>query len=44
MKCVQLYTELEDGVVSMNNRDRLMLGSVGKEKPLVPAAHGDRLI
>jgi len=44
MKCVQLRTELEDGVVSMNNHDRLMLGSVGKEIPLVPAVHGDRLI
>ena len=40
--CVDLRTDLEDAVVSINNHDRLVLGPGGQEIPMVPAARGDR--
>jgi hypothetical protein len=44
MRCVDLRTELEDGVVSINNHDRLVLEYAGQEIPLAPACHGDRMM
>ena len=42
--CVDLCTDLEDGFVSINNRERHVHGRAGQEVPLVPAARGDRMI
>ena len=41
-KGVDLRTDLEDGVVSINIRDRLVLGRAAQEIPMAPAARGDR--
>ncbi|KAF8248548.1 hypothetical protein K440DRAFT_679160 [Wilcoxina mikolae CBS 423.85] len=38
-KCTDLSTDLGKGIVSINNRDRLVLGTAGAEIPMVPAAH-----
>jgi len=40
--CVNLRTDLEDGVVCINNRDRPVLGRAGQEIPMTLAAHSDR--
>ena len=40
--CLDLHTDLENGVVSINNRGRLVPGRAGLEIPMAPAARGDR--
>ncbi|KAF8252158.1 hypothetical protein K440DRAFT_633369 [Wilcoxina mikolae CBS 423.85] len=37
-KCVELRMDLKKGIVSINNRDRLILGTAGAEIPMAPAA------
>ncbi|KAF8241364.1 hypothetical protein K440DRAFT_643860, partial [Wilcoxina mikolae CBS 423.85] len=37
-KCVELRLDLKRGIVSINNRDRLILGTAGAEIPMAPAA------
>ncbi|KAF8531946.1 hypothetical protein BDD12DRAFT_16341 [Trichophaea hybrida] len=37
-KCADLSTDLEKGIVNINNRDRLVLGTAGGEIPMAPAA------
>ncbi|KAF8254216.1 hypothetical protein K440DRAFT_635718 [Wilcoxina mikolae CBS 423.85] len=43
-KCTDLRTDLGKGIVSINNRDRLVLGTAGAEIPMVPAARDFRTI
>ncbi|KAF8241408.1 hypothetical protein K440DRAFT_681243 [Wilcoxina mikolae CBS 423.85] len=43
-KCTDLRTDLGIGIVSINNRDRLVLGTAGGEIPLEPAHRDYRTI
>ncbi|KAF8247974.1 hypothetical protein K440DRAFT_286346 [Wilcoxina mikolae CBS 423.85] len=43
-KCTDLRTDLGKGIVSINNRDRLLLGTAGAEIPMAPAARDYRTI
>ncbi|KAF8242780.1 hypothetical protein K440DRAFT_638263 [Wilcoxina mikolae CBS 423.85] len=43
-KCTDLRTDLGKGIVSINNRDRLVLGTAGGEIPLEPAHRDYRTI
>ncbi|KAF8243841.1 hypothetical protein K440DRAFT_32483 [Wilcoxina mikolae CBS 423.85] len=43
-KCVELRMDLKKGIVSINNRDRLVLGTAGAEIPMAPAARDYRTI